>query len=76
LSITPFVFFSTLENNLKIQIMTKVLNFLLLAVLISGCSTGNHADFEANTVQAKEYFLLHQNENAFYKGSFCLFIII
>tara|TARA_B110000285_G_scaffold208067_1_gene247964 strand:+ start:295 stop:825 length:531 start_codon:yes stop_codon:yes gene_type:complete len=44
--------------------MTKVLNFLLLAVLISGCSTGNHTDFEANTAKAKEYFLLHQNENA------------
>ena len=43
--------------------MKKLLSLLLL-VVITSCTTGNHKDFMANTELAKTYFNLHQQENA------------
>lgn len=37
---------------------------LFLSAALTGCTTGNHKDFMANTELAKTYFNLHQQENA------------
>ncbi len=44
--------------------MNKLFKLLMLAVLVSACSKGNHAEFETNTATAKKYFELHQAENS------------
>ena len=36
--------------------MKNVLKVVVMAVLVTACSTGNHADFEKNTAAAKKYF--------------------
>ena len=43
--------------------MKKLMSLLLLLVITS-CTTGNHKDFMTNTELAKTYFNLHQQENA------------
>ena len=35
--------------------MKNVFKVLVMAVLVTACSTGNHADFEKNTAAAKKY---------------------
>ena len=44
--------------------MKKLFKLLMMAVLVTACSTGNHADFEKNTATAKKYFELHQSEKS------------
>lgn len=44
--------------------MKNVFKLLMMAVLVTACSTGNHADFKKNTATAKKYFELHQAENS------------
>ena len=44
--------------------MNNVFKLLVLAVLVTACSTVNHADFEKNTAAAKKYFELHQAEKS------------
>ena len=44
--------------------MKNAFKLLLLAALVTDCSTGNHADFEKNTAAAKKYYELHQAEKS------------
>ena len=44
--------------------MKNLFKVVVMAVLVTACSTENHADFEKNTAAAKKYFELHQAEKS------------
>ena len=43
--------------------MKKLFKLLMMAVLVTACSTGNHADFEKNTATAKKYLNYIKQKN-------------